>query len=58
MLDRAVLCVVDRHLDNLLFWAIVKSADVNICVYVCIFLGSISVWCIYLGMELLFGVYT
>lgn len=38
MLDRAILCVGGGHLDNtVLFGAIGKSADVNICVHVSIF---------------------
>lgn len=51
MLDRAMLCVSGGHLNNtMLFGAIGKSADVNICVHVSIF-GVHFVWYLYLGEE-------
>lgn len=40
------MLLMDSYLDNLLFGAIVNSADVNIRVYV-------PLWYIYVGMELL-----
>lgn len=39
MLDKAMLCGVGGHLDNWLFWTIVNSADMSICIHGSTFFG-------------------